>query len=80
MFKPPMKGMLRNTFQSKEQSKRNKFADGKFGLIVFFAIWQHIIYTAKQFCDKLFLGHGFGFLCVWFRHLHFRNFSVTFLN
>lgn len=75
---PTIKLMLRCAFQSKQQAQSNEFADGKFSLNMFLRLWQHIIYTTKKFYDKVFLSHGIDFLCEWFRHLHSRNFSVTF--
>ena len=78
VFEPPIKGSLRNTFQSEQQSERQKFTSGKFSLRMFLRFRQHIIYTTKKFYDKVFLSHGFVSPCEWFRHLHNKNFSVTF--
>ena len=78
LLDPSIKSVLRRAFQSKQQSKRNEFANRKFGLKMFLRFVQHIIYTTEKFYDKVFLSHGIGLLCVWFRHLHIRNFSVTF--
>lgn len=77
-LEPAVKSPLRCAFESKQQSQSNQFTFTKFGLAMFQFVWQHIIYTAKKFYDKLFLSHGIGFLCVRFGHLHIRNFSVTF--
>jgi hypothetical protein len=78
LFEPAIKSVLRRAFQSKQQSQSNQFTDRKFSLKMFLLLWQHIIYAAKKFYDKVFLSHGLGFLCKWFCHLHNRNFSVTF--
>jgi len=78
LFYPAVESPLRCAFQSEQQTQSNQFAAGKFGLDVFSGFRQHIIYTAKKFYDKVFLSHGIGFLCVWFGHLHIRNFSLTF--
>lgn len=77
-LKPAIKSVLRTTFESKQQTECDKFAQGKFGLNMFVRLWQHIVYTAKKFYDKVFLSHGICFLCKWFRHQYSRNFSVTF--
>jgi hypothetical protein len=39
---------------------------------------QHVIYSTKKFCDKVFLSHVDCFLYVWFGHQYSRNFLVTF--
>jgi tetrahydromethanopterin S-methyltransferase subunit E len=44
-----------------EQAQSDKFTQRKFGLIVFLRFWQHIIYTAKKFYDKVLLSHGICF-------------------
>lgn len=59
LLDPAVKSVLRVAFQSTQQAERDHFAQGKFSLIVFWHFWQHIIYTAKKFYDKVFLGHGF---------------------
>jgi hypothetical protein len=78
LSEPAIKSVLRAAFESKQQSQSNQLADRKFGLNMFQSLWQHLVYTAIKFYDKVFLSHGIGFLCVVFGHLHFRNFSVTF--
>lgn len=61
LFDPSVKSVLRRAFERKQQSERDKFADGKFGLQMFRRFNEHIVYTTKKFCDKLFLSHGFCF-------------------
>ena len=78
LFDPSIKLVLRSAFQSKQQSKSDKFAQRKLGLNMLRRLLQHIVYTAKKFCDKVFLSHGIAFLFVWFGHQYSRNFSVTF--
>jgi hypothetical protein len=75
---PAIKLVLRTALQSEQQAECDKFTDRKFRLNVFGLLFQHIVYAAKKFCDKVFLSHGIGFLCKWFRHQYSRNFSVTF--
>ena len=78
LFEPAIKLVLRATFQSKQKSQSDKLTQGKFGLHMLRRRLQHIVYTAKKFCDKVFLSHGICFLFVWFGHQYSRNFSVTF--
>lgn len=78
LLNPSVKSVLRAALQSKQQAERDEFADRQLGLIVFLRFWQHVIYTAKKFYDKVFLSHGLCFLCIWLRHQYNRNISVTF--
>lgn len=76
---PSIKSVLRTAFQSKQQPQSDQFTQRKFGLNMLLYFRQHVIYAAKKFYDKVFLSHGYRVsLCFWFRHLHNRNFSVTF--
>lgn len=73
-----VKRALGRTLESHQQTERHEFAQGKLGLDVFAPLRQHIVHPAIKFCDKVFLSHATGPPCVWFRHLHIRDFSVTF--
>jgi hypothetical protein len=64
LFEPTIKLVLRAAFQSKQKSERDQLANGEFGLNMFRRFFEHIIYAAKKFCDKLFMSHGICFLCL----------------
>ena len=51
-----IKLVLRTAFESEQQARREQLADRKFGFNMFLRFWQHLVYTAKKFYDKVFLS------------------------
>jgi hypothetical protein len=65
--KPPIEGTIANTFDSKDEGQRHDLARMKRGLAMFRHILHLIIYTTKQFSDKVLGGHDGSLLLqmVW---------------
>lgn len=78
LLNPTVKSVLRRAFQSEQQSKRDKFANGKFGLKMFLRFIQHIVYTIKSSMINCSLVTAIVYFFVVFGHLHNIKFSAPF--